>query len=241
MARKLKRHEACSLNKRVNRDLLSKRMEPGQIGRTFLSGGETAGFGGTPVQVAKTMLIVTEGEKTEPNYFSAMIDHFGLTGVDLLPEGKDPYSLTRIAVKEKRERERSNRLEPYDEVWVVCDTEGPHHPFRKHLSRARPLAANHGVRLAVSSPSFEYWLLLHYHYTTHPFNSCEEVMAYLRKKGRWPGYEKNALVEPTFFEKLGTAFDNARKLRDDTNITEPSTDVDLLITSLIADAWTIDH
>ncbi len=235
MAKKLKRHEARSLNKREKRDLLSERMEPGQLGRPLLHGGSIVGTEKKPVQPKKTVLIVTEGEKTEPNYFCAMKDYYELTEVDVLPEGKDPYSLTEIAVSKKNTREDSKYLDPYDEVWVVCDTEGLNHPFRKHLQRARPLAKKHGVRLAVSSPSFEYWLLLHYQYTTRSFDSCDDVIAFLRHKKRWPGYAKNAPVESSLFDRLGTACAHAKKLRKDTKVAEPSTDVDLLVVSLIGE------
>lgn len=46
-----------------------------------------------------------------------------------------------------------------DECWCVFDVEWPrHHP---HLAQAIRLAEDHGIRLAISNPCFELWLILH--------------------------------------------------------------------------------
>ncbi|MFF3852975.1 RloB family protein [Micromonospora sp. NPDC002575] len=50
--------------------------------------------------------------------------------------------------------------EEVDECWCVFDVEWPqNHPY---LDEAVRLAARHGIRLAISNPCFELWLILHF-------------------------------------------------------------------------------
>ena len=53
--------------------------------------------------------------------------------------------------------------EPYDERWLLLDAD--HYTSGSHLrtfKRVMQNAANHGVRIAISKPCFEFWLLLHH-------------------------------------------------------------------------------
>jgi DNA-binding transcriptional ArsR family regulator len=36
------------------------------------------------------------------------------------------------------------------------------------------------IKFAVSDPAFEYWLLLHEHYTTAPFSDCDALVSRLK-------------------------------------------------------------
>jgi alcohol dehydrogenase class IV len=74
----------------------------------------------------KAFLIVTEGEKTEPNYFRALKKHLQLSNADVEvfhPPATDPISLTDEAIKLCNERARKAKKDSwsveYDEVWVV--------------------------------------------------------------------------------------------------------------------------
>ena len=53
-------------------------------------------------------------------------------------------------------RERDDNL-AYDAVWCACDVDD--HP---NLANARQMARDNDIRLAVSNPCFELWLLLHF-------------------------------------------------------------------------------
>jgi hypothetical protein len=80
---------------------------------------------------SKVFLIVTEGEKSEPNYFIALRNRLRLAAADVEivhPEGTDPMTLTMraIALREARTRQAKNGFAiDYDEVWVVFDLEKP--------------------------------------------------------------------------------------------------------------------
>src|SRR5207245_205766 len=71
--------------------------------------------------------------------------------------GMVPLSLVRAAV-DARHRALDDE-EEIDEFWCLFDVEWPvNHPG---LEEARDLARGNQIRLAISNPSFELWLILH--------------------------------------------------------------------------------
>ena len=112
----------------------------------------------------KTFLVFCEGARTEPDYLKALkqrpevharasVSFSGAT-IGISP----PLSLVRAAVKAiDRAEEEKDEL---DEVWCLFDVEWPqNHP---NLYEAVSLAKKRNVQMAVSNPSFELWLVLHY-------------------------------------------------------------------------------
>jgi hypothetical protein len=188
----------------------------------------------------KAFLIVTEGEKTEPNYLKALRDRFQLnaTEVEILhPEGTDPITLTKKAIELRETRRKSAKKGfaiAYDEVWVVFDLEKPHDERRKLAVQAMGMKEATGIRFAVSDPCFEFWLLLHGEYTTSPFPDCDSVMKRLEK--HWPAYSKGHPPSLPFLEKLPVAVTNAQRCREHHTTSggdgNPSTKVDILAKSL---------
>jgi RloB-like protein len=187
-----------------------------------------------------SFLIVTEGSKTEPNYFKALRDRLRLVAADVdieHPEGTDPIVLTQHAITRRDERRaqaaRGAAVE-YDEVWVVFDLEKTHDQRRRQAQQAVSLGEASGIRFARSDPSFEYWLLLHVEYTTASFTKCSQVIA--RLKPHWNGYSKGSTPSPEFLEKVPRAVSGAEKCRkyheDSDGDGNPSTYVDLLVRSL---------
>jgi len=182
-------------------------------------------------------LIVTEGEKTEPNYLSTLRDRLHLSAAEVEvvhPEGTDPITLVRRAIElrniRKREAKRGPLIE-YDEVWVVYDLEKIHDERRGLDKKARNLSGASDIRFAVSDPCFEFWLLLHEEFTTRPFPDCADVVRQLKKS--LTGYSKGQALLGDFIEKTPTAVIRSERCRehhrtsgDDGN---PSTNMDLLI------------
>ena len=84
----------------------------------------------------------------------------------------------------------------YDEVWCVFDIDD--HP---QIDDAKQQARDNGVRLAVSNPCFELWVLLHFQ-EQRAHISRAKLRAACRK--HLPGYEKDI---PT--EKLSPHYDEA--------------------------------
>lgn len=74
--------------------------------------------------------------------------------------GRDPLTLVQFAVEAKARAGRNARRgggTGHDEYWCVVDVD-------EHLSlgEAMQLARQHGIRVAVSNPCFEVWLLMHF-------------------------------------------------------------------------------
>ncbi|HET7230392.1 MAG TPA: RloB family protein [Longimicrobium sp.] len=136
------------------------------------------------------VLVVCEGKVTEPEY----IDGFRLAHgantvrVDVRSPGGDPRALVERAVALRAEAEADARRSrdanlAYDEVWCVFDVD--EHP---RADAARQLAAMEEIRLAVSNPCFELWLLLHL--ADHGAHvTAAQVGKLLRKQ--LPGYDKH--------------------------------------------------
>lgn len=110
------------------------------------------------------ILVVCEGAKTEPQY----INGFRLAcknprvTIKFASEQGVPRTLVeiakqhKIAAEEEARRERDDNL-AYDSVWCVFDIDD--HP---NVPNARKMADDNGIKVAVSNPCFELWLVLHF-------------------------------------------------------------------------------
>ncbi len=164
------------------------------------SGGKKT-RGGSPLQrrsfhrPEKTrILIVCEGRETEPNYFR------GLRGEETVRQnfsvvvlkGKGGSSLAVVQQAIAGKEKATVRGEEFDEIWCVFDVEQAGQ--REQVVKARTLADQKGILLAVSNPSFECWLLAHFVRTKKSFANCDEVVKELNKHWRRAvgcDYEKN--------------------------------------------------
>lgn len=99
------------------------------------------------------MLIVCEGEKTEPNYFRA----FPLATLDVRIVGAGANTLSVV----ERAREVRDSDGAFDQVWVVFDRDS--FP-RGRVNEAVASAEREGMRVAWSNEAFELWYLLHFAY-----------------------------------------------------------------------------
>lgn len=113
----------------------------------------------------KTLLVFCEGERTEPEYLNALKRQPAVrdvAAVDLRVEtgqgGSVPLTLVSMAM-DARKRAADEDAE-IDEFWCVFDVEWPrNHPG---LKDAIERASHNRIRLAVSNPCFELWLILHF-------------------------------------------------------------------------------
>ena len=187
-----------------------------------------------------SFLIVTEGAKTEPNYFIALRGRLRLSSVDVEivhPEGTDPVTLTKHAITLRDARKKSakhgDRVE-YDEVWVVFDLEQTHDIRREQAKRAMHPKSAAGIHFAWSDPSFEYWLILHFEYTTAPLDCAAAAEARLRRS--WPEYQKCCMPKSDVMESTPVAVTRSIRCREYHETSggdgNPCTKVDLLVCSL---------
>ncbi len=187
-----------------------------------------------------SLLIVCEGEKTEPSYLTEIVNKHRLNSANIKIIGKEcgaaPCSIVEFAKKH-------GKTGDYDQVYCVFDRD-MHVSFAKAVQQVKDLNASprYPQFTAITSiPCFEIWLLLHFKYTEKSFygsrissTPCQEVIRLL--KSHIPNYEKKSdnIYEMTF-NQVSTATANAEKLRifvKDTGSEDPVTNMDLLVNKL---------
>lgn len=197
------------------------------------------------------VLIVTEGEVTEVDYFREYVERKKFTSVEVDICGREcdstPSSVAKYALK-RAEQEGGPQAGGYDLIFCVFDRD-EHADFDQAISKIVG-ASNSNIKYRgqefaaiVSYPSFEYWLLLHFHYSRAPYSSNgsksagDGVTSALKKVDVFSRYSKSLSQEmlDALFEKQENAFRNAqRALRDaeETREMNPSTQVHLIVERL---------
>lgn len=171
-----------------------------------------------------------EGTKTEPLYFESLRTAWRLGGTQVVIEspGSAPITIVDAAIVEAA-RAKAQKT-PYDRVYCVFDRDG-HESFDRAINKAQASKLD----VVASVVSFEFWLLLHFAYTSKSFGKGDQVVRALR--GHINDYQKGRFAE-TLLDRVETALENARKLRKhhetagNDHYTEPWTDVDLLVVHL---------
>ncbi len=102
------------------------------------------------------ILIVCEGEKTEPNYFEAIKKsrYTEVLEVQVKGEGRSTVSLVKKAIEI-----RDKGIKTYDRVWAVFDKDS-----FTDFNDAIKLAKKNKIHAAWSNESFELWYCLHFNY-----------------------------------------------------------------------------
>ncbi|MDP3478791.1 MAG: RloB family protein [Desulfoprunum sp.] len=161
------------------------------------------------------VLIVCEGEKTEPNYFRAMIADLQLNTANIViaknTGGSSPRTIVDFALEEyKKEKE-------YDRVYCVFDKDRhtTYDDALDRIMRSQP-GKGHSILAITSIPCFEFWILLHFEYTTKQFDIgtgsiCANVIADL--KAYMPRYSKgDEDIYQATKDQLETAITNSKKV-----------------------------
>ena len=151
-------------------------------------------------EVRPRVLICCEGKVTEPSYLNALraelrirLVHVEVVGGDV--GGSNPKTLVDYAVERKEQAEGDARREKddnlkYDEVWCVFDVD-----VHEHVADAKQKASANGIRLAISNPCFELWLLLHFQDQRQYIERHEAQSAC---RAHMPRYEKEVPFELVF-------------------------------------------
>jgi hypothetical protein len=181
------------------------------------------------------VLIVCEGSKTEPNYFNELKDYYEINTATIDGScGSDPLSVVDYAIAQYKQELATS--EPYNKVYCVIDRDA-HPNFTAALQKLhsqRPAGVFHAT---VSVPCFEYWLLLHFNYTTAAFmaagNKSAGDFAEAALKEYWPTYGKGTqgafghVLKDIEFAKANAARGLADAQRTGSN--NPSTNVHELV------------
>lgn len=202
-----------------------------------------------------SILIVCEGEKTEPNYFES----FQTSGVkiNVIGRGKNTVSLIKDAIEIWKEYAKDNKF--YETLWCVFDRDSfPQDQYNlsfemiesaqaKLNSRHRKSVGREiSINIAYSNEAFELWYLLHYDFHNVAISRKQYIQILNRKLNI--KYKKN---DPCIYYRLKQLSDstmgkkgqdfaikNAQRLIDNSpktiNIhnTNPSTTVHLLVKEL---------
>lgn len=183
-----------------------------------------------------TALIVCEGRCTEPSYLRGLCEHLGVNAANANIQTGSYKTDALSLVRDARARFRANQ--EYDHVFVVLDGDQAHLDKARHEAGKGMAKAGGGrvaVELIVTRPCFEYWLLLHFEYTTRGFRSDEAVRAL---EAHLTDYEKG---DREIFAKVRGGFamaeaNAARVIRDiaATGAASSRTDMPVLIAALRA-------
>ena len=179
---------------------------------------------GKPTKKSKpTILIVCEGENTEPSYF----EHFKLSLATIKTVGKgfNTVSLVKQAIKLSR---KGN----YEKVWCVFDADPkPDNPKQsQNFNAAIIMATANGFGVAYSNQAFEYWLLLHFE--DHQGGAMDrddyegKINSYINKLGANYDGTGNKIVTEDFFDLLMSIDEKTKAERIDLAISRAERNYD---------------
>ncbi|MCK5100345.1 MAG: RloB domain-containing protein [Desulfobacteraceae bacterium] len=201
-----------------------------------------------------SILIICEGDKTEPNYFN----NFPVSNVIVkaIGTGKNTVSLVEEAIEKWKEFAHEDKY--FEKLWCVFDKDdfpsiNYYKAFENVASEERKLNKKFKKRvgrkieisIAYSNQAFELWYLLHYDYIDSGINRSEYKRMLTRRMGE--RYEKNNPAMYNFLEQLSQqtndkqgqnfAISNAKKLRKSITTElkhahNPATAVDILVEEL---------
>lgn len=104
-----------------------------------------------PSKVEKpTILIVCEGENTEPSYFR----QFRLSSATIKAVGEGYNTISLVSRAQQLSKEQD-----YDQVWCVFDKDDFHD---NDFNNAIAMAQSMEFGVAYSNQAFEYWIILHF-------------------------------------------------------------------------------
>lgn len=131
----------------------------------------------------KRGLILCEGE-SEQNYFKGLISQdihkrkFQAIDVNIFkPKDHSPVGLVNEGKRRLKQAKKEGN--PYDFVWVIFDKDG-HAKIPDAFELAR--SSKPEIKIAFTTPCFEFFVLLHFEKTTKPFKKCDEVVSQVQKK-----------------------------------------------------------
>lgn len=176
--------------------------------------------GSKPRRTKPVILIVTEGEKSEPKYFEHFRTRQNNVEVRVVPNSKNGSKTDYLNLIRKASRIcKDDDLSPKsgDSVWIVADGDVNYQAAdaikKKNaaLTQARATAEKEAYSLLISNPCFELWYLLHLRYTTAHLPDYDAVKKALEQAGI-KDYEKhNDLYEQLASETI-EAIKRAKRL-----------------------------
>lgn len=119
------------------------------------------------------VLIVCEGSKTEPLYLREIIDELELNTANISITGEggsSPISVVEYA--DFLYRKDATKGGGYDRVYCVIDKD-THDSYSSAIQKVNNTQPVDVFFIISSVPCFEYWVLLHFEYTTQAFTHTD--------------------------------------------------------------------
>lgn len=193
-------------------------------------------------ELAKRFLIVCEDGKSAPNYFESLKDRFNLSATSVKVVGgggrTQPIQVVERAIELRDVASNpESGTEGFDQVWCVIDGD-----YGDKINNARAKATANGIKLAISTMCFEYWVLLHFEESDAATMDCDGVVKTLRKN-HLKKYEKGGFDFTGIVDRAPDASKAAEKLRrpgirrgDLPEAQNPCTEVYMLVNAIL-DSW----
>lgn len=183
----------------------------------------------------RRFLIVCEDEQSARNYFNALRKYENLSAASIAVVSSNgrtqPIQVVDEAISRTvRAADSNSATEPFDETWCIIDGD-----FGSAINNARRRAEANGVKLAISTQCFEYWILLHFAESAVPSPNCDAVVSSL-KRDHYAGYSKGKCDFSNIVSNAREAMARARRLRRKDELPEnqnPCSDVYLLIEAIL--------
>lgn len=193
--------------------------------------------------INKRILILCEDSTSSLLYFKSFKkdDEFKrhLTAVEIEVIHPQDYSPKGLLEEAKiRKKKAKKELNPYDEIWLVFDRDG-----HKKIPDTFKEAKDSSIKIAFSNKCYEYWVLLHFEYTSKSFSKCADIISHI-SKNHIVGYEKNKnifdILKPkmkTAIEYSGRRLEQVKSENDSNNYIEIDsvTNIHELVTSIIGE------
>lgn len=127
----------------------------------------------------EAILILCEGE-TEVSYFKQLKEYCrdALTvAVHIDKDHSSPITMMKTAIRKLRDQR-------YDKVFCVFDGDDV-----RQVEDAQKIARRQTrIQVVISNPCIELWFILHFDYTSRPYQDCAEAKSHLTEHW-WPGYQ----------------------------------------------------
>ena len=192
---------------------------------------------------ASLIIIATEGQETEKIYLDDLARYFDNTKVKVRVITKGTNSNPRARLAELNEFKKTYKAGPIDQLWLVIDRD---RWSAEEIADVHTLCRQKRYQIAMSTPCFELWLLLHLkdwaEYTEFEINSMAENKHVSNEK-TWlkaelsrllNGFSVSSYDTKKLLPQVITAIDRARALDQNTALRQKlHTQVYLLIEQIL--------
>ena len=183
-----------------------------------------------PFRDASIILVASEGEKTEKQYFEFSFFRHRKVVIETIPS-KDGKSAPNWVLENLKDavKKRSLSHKQQDHLWVVIDRDEwkPEDLLELKNQRCESLPIN----IALSNPCFELWLLLHHAALPEKPLSCQNDALVNELRTILGEYNKSNLKEEHYIHGLDHAIAEAKKTTYESSgfPSNPGTDVYKLV------------